>query len=103
MRIRRTFTKAFKLSILRELESKSAAELCRENNIHPVMLSRWKKDFERDPSGAFSGRGNLWREEAKLVQYERLIGQLYAENAFLKKTSAELQKRNAEEKKGWSK
>ena len=98
MRIRRTFTKEFKLSVLRELENKSAAEICRENNVHPVMLSRWKKDFEKDPSGAFSGRGNLWKEEARMIQYERLIGQLYAENAFLKKTSAELQKRNAEEK-----
>lgn len=103
MRIRRTFTKEFKLSILRELESKPAVEICRENNIHPVMLSRWKKDYERDPQGAFSGNGNLWKEEAKIVQYERLIGQLYAENAFLKKTSAILQKRNAEEKKRWSK
>ena|SRR3989344_9569496 len=101
MRIRRTFTKEFKLSILRELENKSAAEICRENNIHPVMLSHWKKDYEKDPHGAFSGRGNLWKDEAKIAQYERLIGQLYAENAFLKKTSAILQERKAEEKKRW--
>jgi len=103
MRIRRTFAKEFKLSILRELESKSAAEICRENNIHPVMLSRWKKDYEKDPTGAFSGQGNLWKEDAKIAQYERLVGQLYAENAFLKKTSELLQKRKAEEKMRLSK
>lgn len=103
MRIRRTFAKEFKLFILRELESKSAAEICREHNIHPVMLSKWKKDYEKDPAGAFSGRGNLWKEEALIAKYERLIGQLYAENAFLKKTSAILQKRKAEEKMRWSK
>lgn len=99
MRIRRTFTKEFKLSILRELETKTAAQIGRENNIHSLLISKWKKDYERDPYGAFSGGGNLWKEEAIIAKYERLIGQLYAENAFLKKTSAILQKRNAEEKR----
>lgn len=102
MRLRRTFTKEFKLSLLRELETKSAAELSREHNIHPVLISMWKRDYEKDPSGAFSGHGNMWKEEAKIAQYERLIGQLYAENAFLKKTSIILQERKAEEKKRWS-
>jgi len=103
MKSRRTFTKEFKLSILRELESKPAAEVSREHNVHPVLLSIWKRDYEKDPHGAFSGRGNLWKEEAKIAQYERLIGQLYAENAFLKKTSEILQERNAEEKRRLSK
>lgn len=103
MKTRRRFTKEFKLSILRELEAKSIAEISREHNLHPVLLSRWKKDYEKNPNVAFSGNGNMWKEEAKIVQYERLIGQLYAENAFLKKTSAILQQRNAEGKKRWSK
>jgi len=103
MRTRRNFTREFKLSILRELESKSAAEICREHNIHPVLLSTWKRDYKKNPNSAFSGRGNMWKEEAKIIQYERIIGQLYAENAFLKKTSEVLQQRNAEEKKRWSK
>lgn len=103
MRKRRYFTREFKLSLLRELESKTAAEICREHNIHPVLLSSWKKDYERDPHRAFSGSGNMWKEEAKIAQYERLIGQLYAENAFLKKTSEILQQKKAEGKKRWSK
>lgn len=103
MRIRRNFTRDFKLSLLRELESKSAAQICREHNIHPVLLCAWKRDYAKNPNEAFSGRGNLWKAEDKLMQYERLIGQLYAENAFLKKTSALLQQRNAEEKKRLSK
>lgn len=103
MRTRRNFTREFKLSILRELESKPAVEVCREHNIHPVLLCTWKRDYEKNPHRAFSGRGNMWKEEAKIAQYEKLIGQLYAENAFLKKTSAILQQKNAEEKKRWSK
>lgn len=102
MKPRRTFTKEFKLSVLRELETKSAAQVSKEYTIHPMLLSKWKNDYEKDPQRAFSGRGNLWKEEAKIAQYEKLIGQLYAENAFLKKTSAILQEKKAEEKKRWS-
>ena len=47
MKSRRTFTKEFKLSILRELESKPAAEVSREHNVHPVLLSIWKRDSKR--------------------------------------------------------
>ncbi len=103
MKARRTFTKEFKLSIIRELETKSTAQISKEHNIHPMLISKWKKDYERNPHGAFSGKGNVWKEEAKVVQYERLIGQLYAENAFLKKTSTILQEKMAEEKKRWAK
>ena len=99
MRPRRTFTKELKLSILRELESKSAAQICKEHNIHAVLLNKWKRDYESNPKEAFSGRGNLWKEEAKIARYERLIGQLYSEIDFLKKTTAILQEKRAEEKR----
>lgn len=98
MRIRKTFTREFKLSILRELESKSAAQVCRENNLHPVLVNRWKREYESNPHEAFSGKGTIWKEDAKVAQYERLVGQLYAENAFLKKVLEQLQQRKAEER-----
>jgi len=95
---KRKFTREFKLSILRELESKSSAELCREHNIGQSLLSKWKRDYEKNPQEAFSGQGNMWKDNAKIVHYERLIGQLYAEIDLLKKTTALLQERKAEEK-----
>ena len=98
MKTRRTFTKEFKLSILRELDSQSAAQVCRENNIHSVLLNTWKREYNQNPQSAFSGKGNIWKEDAKIAQYERLIGQLYAEITFLKKTLETLQQRRAEEK-----
>ena len=67
MRPRRTFSKETKLSILRELESKSAAQICKEHNINAVLINRWKREYETSPKGAFSGRGNLWKEEAKIA------------------------------------
>lgn len=99
MRTRRIFSKETKLSVLRELESKSAAQVCRENNVHQVLLNRWKREYESSPKNAFSGNGNVWKEEAKIAQYERLIGQLYAEISFLKKTLGVLERKRSEERR----
>jgi transposase len=98
---RRRFTKEFKLEILRELEGKTLAQVCREHNLVPNVVSRWKKEYDSDPHKAFSGNGNLWKEHAEIEKYKRLVGQLYAENEFLKKTLDVLQRRRAEEKR-WS-
>jgi transposase len=99
MRKRNQYSKEFKLSILNELISKKAVEVCREHNIHPVMISKWKKEFNSDPIKSFSGNGNLWKVEAELEKYKRLVGQLYAENEFLKKTNQRLLELKAEEKR----
>lgn len=96
---KRKFTKEFKLEVLRELESKTQAHVCREHNLVPNVVSRWRKEYESDPHHAFSGNGKLWKEDSKIVHYERLIGRLYAEIDFLKKTLDTLQRRKAEEKR----
>ena|SRR3990172_4575159 len=97
MKKRKEFTKEFKLSILNELCLKKAVEVCKEHNIHPVMISRWKKEFNQDPAKAFSGNGNLWKAEAEAEKYKRLVGELYAEIDFLKKTTKRLQELRVEE------
>lgn len=96
---RRRFTKQFKLEILRELESRTLAQVCREHDLVPNVVSRWRKEYDSDPNKAFSGNGNIWKESAEIEKYKRLVGQLYAENEFLKKTLETLQRRKAEEKK----
>lgn len=99
MGIKRRFSREFKLSILKELETKRLAEVCRAHNIAPSTVSGWRKDYEANPKDAFSGHGNIWKEDAKLAEKDRLIGQLYAENAFLKKVYERLKQRTAEEKR----
>lgn len=96
---RRRFDKQFKLEILRELEGKTLAHVCKEQNLIPNVVSRWRKEYESNPHEAFNGNGKLWKEDAKIVQYERLIGRLYAEIDLLKKTLETLQRRRAEEKR----
>ena len=100
MKTRKKFTRETKISILRELENgKSAAQVCRENGIHPSMLSKWKLEYKENPGIAFSSNGNISKPEAKLAESERLIGQLYAENTFLKKVLASLETKLHEHQK----
>ena len=96
---RRQFSREFKISILQELENKSLAEVCRTHNLAGSTVSGWRKEYESNPKDAFRGNGKVWKENAKIAQYERLIGQLYAENAFLKKVYEKLKQHLAEEKR----
>jgi len=97
MRQRRSFTREFKMSVLSELSVKKMVEVCKEHGLHPVIVCKWKREYGQNPDKAFSGKGNTWKAEA--AKYERLVGQLYAENVFLKKTIRSLQQLQAEEEK----
>lgn len=99
MKLRRTFTKEFKLSVVRELEVKPLIEVSKTHSISPSVLNRWKREYDTNPQHAFSGHGKIWKEDAKISQYERLVGQLYAENAFLKKALDALKQHLAEERR----
>jgi len=91
---RRRFTKEFKVSVLRELkEGKTAAQVSREHALHPAMVRKWKQEYKDNPETAFSGHGNACSSEAKVAEREQLIGQLYAENAFLKKALSALERK----------
>ena len=99
MGIKRRFSKEFKLSVVKELETKRMTEVCRAHDIALSTVSGWRKDYETNPKEAFSGYGNIWKEDAKLAEKDRLIGQLYTEIAFLKKVYERLKQRIAEEKR----
>ena len=94
---RRVFTKEMKKSVVEQLDSRSAAELCREYDLSPSLLHHWKQAYELNPTEAFQGKGKIASTEAKFAQYERLIGQLYAEIDLLKKKSEHLKQLRAEQ------
>lgn len=100
MKTRRKFTREFKIGLLRDLESgRTIAQVCREHGLHPSLVGRWRKEYQANPEEAFSGNGNLYKPDAKVAEYERLVGKLYAENAFLKKVLLRLEEVTAERKK----
>ena len=96
---RRRYSREFKVQVLRELESgKGVAQLCREQSLHRSLISKWRQEFDRDPGSAFSGNSNRCRDEARIEELEKIVGQLYAENSFLKRALAALKKRELEER-----
>ena len=100
---RRSFTRSYKLAVLAEVENgRSVIEVAREHGIHPNTLTRWRKEYAENPETSFSGNGVMYKDEARIAKLERLVGKLYAENEFLKKTLELLGKRVQEEKK-WRK
>jgi len=92
------FTAAFKLTVVKQLEKKKLMEVCRAYNLAPSTLFDWKKQYDESPKDAFRESGDLWRDDPQVVNYERIIAQLYAENIFLKKTSEIFQERIGKEK-----
>ncbi len=77
------------MKILRECENgKGKAQLSREHGLHPSLITRWEKKFREDPERAFSRNGNIYKEDARIGELERVIGELYAENSFLKKAQS---------------
>ncbi len=98
---RRRFSREFKLQVLGELEGgKSVAQVCREHDLTRFLVSRWKRERDENPGEAFQGNGKACRDEARTRELERLVGQLYAENDFLKRALANLKQRAAEEGMG---
>jgi hypothetical protein len=68
--------------------------------IHPSLLARWKKEFSENPDYAFRGYGNRRpKEQMDIAKLQQLVGQLYAENDFLKKALSTLEAKMAEERK----
>jgi len=100
MKTRRQYTRDFKIAVVRDIETgKSLAQVSRENGIYPSLIAKWKKEYFENPENAFSGNGRDYKEQARMAELERLIGQLYAENEFLKKALKTLESRIQEERK----
>ncbi|ENO11921.1 transposase [Thermoplasmatales archaeon SCGC AB-539-C06] len=48
VRKRRRFSREFKINVIGEIENGSKqAEVCRKYNISPVMVSRWRKWYQK--------------------------------------------------------
>ena len=87
---RRTFTREFKLKVIREVEAgKSQAQVAREYQITENTISKWWRQHRQYQDRAFAGRGHT--DEARLHELERMVGRLTMENDFLKKLLQKLE------------
>ena len=86
MESRRKFTKEFKLTAVRRLDSgQSVAEVARALEVNPSDLHRWRRELHEHGEQAFSGMGKKRAEESRVAELERKVGQQAMEIDFLKR------------------
>jgi transposase len=87
---RRTFTAEFKTQVVLDFVSgaHSAAELCRQHQLNPQVLSRWKTEFLERASLVFEQDQQRSAEQERIAELERLVGRLTMELEIAKKASA---------------
>lgn len=92
----RSFTREFKLEIVRQLAhgEKRPAQVCREHGLAESVLARWRKEYAERGEAAFAPKplqAETHTAEARIAELERFCGQLALENAVLKKALQSLQ------------
>ena len=86
----RSHNREFKLEVCRQIEKgeKRPAQVCREYTLANSLLAKWRQEYRSRGENAFSGAVPPSESEAlqaRIVELERLCGQLALENAVLKK------------------
>jgi transposase-like protein len=86
MMSRRKFSKEFKQTAIRRLQSgQSVAEVARALEVNPSKLHRWRRELDEYGDRAFSGVGKKRAEDSRVAELERKIGQQALEIDFLKR------------------
>ena len=90
MVVHRKFTPELKARVVLELISgaSSLAEACRQYNLKPQAVSRWKTEFLEKAPQLFQTREQSSQEPARIAELERMIGRLTLELEIAKKASA---------------
>ena len=89
MSVHRKFSPELKARVVLELISgaTSLAEACRQYNLKPQAVSRWKTEFLEKAPQLFQTREQSSREQARIAELERMIGRLTLELEIAKKAS----------------
>ena len=89
MSTRRNFSADFKVKVALEARvgDKTLAELAAKHDVHPNMITQWKRQAKQSLPAAFgrkASRGSTDRD-AEVKELHAKIGQLTVENDFLSK------------------
>jgi transposase-like protein len=86
---RRRFTTEFKAQVVLDLlsGSKSAAELCRQHQLNPQVLARWKTEFVERAPLVFEQDQLHSQEQERIAELERAVGRLTMQLDIAKKAS----------------
>lgn len=80
------YSASFKFQVVLEALATGGtnAEIARAYDIHPVTLSKWKKQFKENGQKVFGGDDQLKKKDDKIATLERMIGKKEVEIALLK-------------------
>jgi transposase len=86
-RVRRSFTPQFKAEVVLDLLTgrQSAAQLCREHQLSPNLLSVWKQTYLERLPVIFQAEEQRGREQNRIAELEQIIGRQTIELEILKK------------------
>ena len=87
---RRNFSSSFKKDVVRKSDFVPISELCREHDIQASLIYSWRCEYASNPKEAFKGKGNLYKSDAKIARYERIIARQCAEIDVLKEYNEKL-------------
>ena len=87
---RRTFTKEFKLEVVKSIieGGKSLSQVSLELDIKRSVLQRWVAEYRDDPDSAFPGSGQLKPDDAEMARLKRELKRTQQERDILKKAIA---------------
>ena len=87
---RRRFTAEFKAQVVLDVlsGSKSAAEVCREHQLNPQVLARWKSELVERAPLVFEQDQLHSQEQERIAELERAVGRLTMQLEIAKKASA---------------
>jgi transposase-like protein len=86
-RTRRNFSAEFKTQVVLDIinGSKSTADVCREYNLKPDLVSHWKNQFLANAAQVFESATKVDPQQARVEELERLAGKLSLELEVAKK------------------
>jgi transposase-like protein len=88
-RTRRVFTPTFKAEVVRDLLTgkRTHAELCREHQLSPSLLTLWKESALERLHVLFQAEQQRDPEQTRIAELEQLVGRQTLELEVLKKAS----------------
>lgn len=86
----RTFSAAFKAQVVLEVlsGSRSQAELAREHQLKPDLITRWKREFLENAASVFDRQNPSDASAARIAELEQALGRKTMELEVAKKASS---------------
>lgn len=84
---RRKFTPELKAKVALSVltGAKTPAQVCREQQLKPELVTRWKQELVREASTVFNRDQQRTEEQERIAELERLVGRLTMQLEISKK------------------